>query len=204
MSDHKPSDLQPADLSQTSLSATDETLIVTPSLRQTASQQEGMAQTGSFHSTLEHTQQTRTADLQQDPDKILVGTLELREEVPEVQILREKLGAISVRRERRVREETITVDLVTEVLVIETTAGTPSVTLLGVELPVGEALELEIYREDAEISKKVVRSEHIKVFKDRVTETISIPTVLAREELVVDEHPAAETTLPDQTHRDNS
>lgn len=144
--------------------------------------QRNIDQTMAFQSALEQ----RTFD--QDMKQKLVGTLELREEVPEVHVLREKLGAVSIRRERRVREETVTVDLVTEVLIIETRAGQPNIKFLGVDLPVGETMELEIYREEAEVSKKVVRSEHIEVYKDQVVEQVSIPVELAREELVVDQH----------------
>lgn len=165
----------------------------------TASQQQGRVetidQTTSFQHTIQSTEQNTS--VQEDRIKTLVGTLELREEVPEVNISREHLGQVRVRRERRVREETVTIDLVTEVLVIETVSGNPHVRMFDVDLPVGETMEIEIYREDAEIGKKVVKSEEVRIFKEKQVDHLSVPIELAREELVVEKNAIEPNTAPD-------
>ncbi|GEM44486.1 DUF2382 domain-containing protein [Deinococcus cellulosilyticus] len=192
MSDFKSSELQNNSDTRTDITPTEneQQIVVSAHPHLTASQ-ESVTETEHHHEhrqrNIDQTVAFQSA-LEQDLKQKLVGTLELREEVPEVHILREKLGAVTVRRERRVREETVTVDLVTEVLVIETVSGQPSVKFLGVDLPVGQTMELEIYREEADVSKKVVRAEHIEIYKDQVVEQVSIPVELAREELVVDQH----------------
>ena len=150
--------------------------------------------------------------------RTLVGSLELRMEVPRVEVRREVSGQASVRRERRTRQETVVVELISEVLIIETrpttaTTGTAvtrttattattvagdgvvaGVVLLdGVELPAGETREVVLYREEALVSKQIIRAEEVRVYKQRSTVRQEFPTALDHEELVVEHRPAPET-----------
>ncbi|GGL97280.1 YsnF/AvaK domain-containing protein [Deinococcus aerophilus] len=120
-------------------------------------------------------------------DLKLEGTLELREERPVVQKEREVVGAVNVSREVRRETVQVPVELVTEVLVIEHTAGNHAVTLDGTPLAPGERREMLIYREEAQVHKQVVVSEQVSVSKRQAVETRTFDTTLAREELVVQE-----------------
>ncbi len=145
------------------------------------------------------TTQTASVDTSLNSSRTLVGSLELRMEVPRVEVRREASGQATVRRERRVREETVVVELVSEVLIIETrpsVAGGAGVVLLdGVELPAGETRELVIYREEAAVSKQTILSEEVRVYKQSSSVRQDFPTELAHEELVVEHRPSSQESL---------
>jgi uncharacterized protein (TIGR02271 family) len=117
----------------------------------------------------------------------LEGTLELREERPVIHKERGVVGSVTVSREVRRETVQVPVELVTEILVIEQTAGSHAVTLDGTSLAPGERREVLIYREEAQVDKRVVVSEQVSVSKRQVVETRTFDTTLAREELVVQE-----------------
>ncbi|MFC3834136.1 DUF2382 domain-containing protein [Deinococcus rufus] len=119
------------------------------------------------------------------PAHDLLGTLELREEQLTITKRREVTGHVDVRRERRVRTETVTVELVTEVLVLRVRAGGGTVMVDGLPLLPGTVRELELFREEAIPGKTVVVTQDIDVFRDRVVETTTRTIDLAYEELVV-------------------
>ena len=119
------------------------------------------------------------------PDRELVGTLELREEQLTITKRREVTGHVDVRRERRVRTETVTIELVTEVLVLSVRAGAGTVMVDGLPLEPGTVRELELYREEAIPGKEVVVTQDIDLVRERVVETTTQQIELAYEELVV-------------------
>ena len=119
------------------------------------------------------------------PDRELVGTLELREEQLTITRRRELTGHVEVRRERRVRTETVTIELVTEVLVLSVRAGAGTVMVDGLPLEPGTVRELELYREEAIPGKEVVVTQDIDLVRERVVETTTQQIELAYEELVV-------------------
>ena len=119
------------------------------------------------------------------PDRELVGTLELREERLTISRRRELSGQVEVRRERRVRTETVTIDLVSEVLVLSVKAGAGTVMVDGLPLEPGTVRELELYREEAVHGKEVVVTQDIDLVRERVVQTTTQQIELAYEELVV-------------------
>lgn len=92
---------------------------------------------------------------------------------------------MEVRRERRVREETVRVELVTEVLVITAKECGPSVLHDGLPLSPGESREIIIYQKTADLGKQVMVTQEVVVFKDRHVRESSEPFELAYEEVVV-------------------
>lgn len=111
--------------------------------------------------------------------------IELREEVLTIEKEREVYAHATVRRERRVREETVRLELVTEVLVITAQPGGPAVLLDGVPLAPGETRELVLYQERARPEKEVVVTQEVHLVKRREVEVTSVQVELAYEELVV-------------------
>nr|WP_246351691.1 DUF2382 domain-containing protein [Deinobacterium chartae] len=95
-------------------------------------------------------------------------------------------GRVQVRRELERHVETVQVELVREVLVLRLEAGDgPGVVLNGEVLAPGEERRFELYREEAEVVKKVVLSERVEVFKQRVREPRRLEVELKRHRLVV-------------------
>lgn len=115
-----------------------------------------------------------------------IASVELREEVLDVQKVRERIGSVEVRRERRTRQETVQVELVTEVITITTRPGGPSVTVDGAVLAPGEVREVVVYDERAQLGKEVVVSQVADIYKDVQVDRHSESIELAYEELVVD------------------
>ncbi|CAM3543693.1 DUF2382 domain-containing protein [Deinococcus saxicola] len=120
----------------------------------------------------------------------LQGVIELREERLIIKKAREVAGSVAFTRE--VRRETVQmpVELVTEVLIIEhlgtgAADGGHMITLDGTPLAPGERREVLVYREEAQVDKRVVVREQVSVSKRQVTETRTFDATLAREELVV-------------------
>ncbi|WP_309572866.1 DUF2382 domain-containing protein [Deinococcus sp.] len=129
-----------------------------------------------------------------DSERELLTTLELREEVLKIEKRRELIGQVEVRRERRVRSETVTVELVTEVLILSVKAGSGAVMIDGTALPAGTVHEVELYREEATPGKQVVVTQDVDILKERLVETTSQVVELAYEELVVNEIPTNRST----------
>ncbi len=131
--------------------------------------------------------ETQAAQLQ---DRQLQGVIELREERLIIEKAREVAGSVAFTRE--VRRETVQmpVELVTEVLIIEhlgtgAADGGHMITLDGTPLAPGERREVLVYREEAQVEKRVVVREQVSISKRQVTETRTFDATLAREELVV-------------------
>lgn len=118
--------------------------------------------------------------------RIPVASIELREEILDVQKVRERVGSVEVRRERRTREETVQVELVTEVLTITTAPGGPSVLVDGLVLSPGEVREVVVYDERPQLGKEIVVSQVVDIAKDVRVERRTDTIELAYEELVVD------------------
>lgn len=142
---------------------------------------------GEAQTVREQQQERQTVGPPAAGDLQLQGTLELREERPVIHKERGVVGTVTVSREVRRETVQVPVELVTEVLVIEHTAGAHAVTLDGAPLNPGERRELLIYREEAQVHKQVVVSEQVSVSKRQTVETRTFDTTLAREELVVQE-----------------
>ncbi|MBZ9711953.1 DUF2382 domain-containing protein [Deinococcus multiflagellatus] len=120
--------------------------------------------------------------------RALQGVIELREERAEIQKVREETGRVVVRRERRVREETVRVELVSEVLVVTAQEGSPAVQIGTRTLAPGETYEVLLYDERAVPGKETVVAQEVRLFKDTFVREETVPLQLAYEELVVDEH----------------
>ncbi len=119
-------------------------------------------------------------------------TLELREERAIIERQREAAGHVTIRRERQTRTETVTVELVTETLFITVEArgaSRPLAVLGDQELEPGRTHEVVIYREEAEVSKRPVVYEQVRIDKRSVVERQQIPVTLSREELTVETSP---------------
>ncbi|MBB6099960.1 uncharacterized protein (TIGR02271 family) [Deinobacterium chartae] len=115
-----------------------------------------------------------------------VADLELLEERAEISRRTLPAGRVQVRRELERHVETVQVELVREVLVLRLEAGDgPGVVLNGEVLAPGEERRFELYREEAEVVKKVVLSERVEVFKQRVREPRRLEVELKRHRLVV-------------------
>ena len=116
-----------------------------------------------------------------------VGRLELREERAFVEKRREQSGQVRVRREVERRTETLTVELLTETVVIEVLAGANGVFLDGQPLTEGETRQIVTYREEAEVQKKAVVSEEVRLLKRSVNTTQNFTVELGREVLRVEQ-----------------
>ncbi|WP_295819118.1 DUF2382 domain-containing protein [uncultured Deinococcus sp.] len=111
--------------------------------------------------------------------------IELREERLTVEKRRAVYAQATVSRERRVREETVRLELVTEVLVITAHAGAPGVQVDGVALAPGETREIVLYQERALPGKDVVVTQEVTLTTQRDIQVTMTPVELAYEELVV-------------------
>lgn len=128
-------------------------------------------------------------------------TLELREERALVEKLRESAGHVTVRRERRSHTETFSVELVSETLYITVEARGPAhpLAMLGdQELEPGRTYEVTLYREEAQVSKRPVVYEQVRIDKREVVEHRQIPVSLEREELDVETSPGIWQRPPEQ------
>jgi uncharacterized protein (TIGR02271 family) len=124
-------------------------------------------------------------DRMETPHDDAAARLELREEV--LQPGAEPAHAGTVRLSRRVveREETVTVPLREEVLVVEHVAGDGTVRVGDRELAPGDTLELVIYQERPVVHKAVARYESVTVRKALVERTATLQETVRREQLAV-------------------
>lgn len=113
------------------------------------------------------------------------GRLELRAEQAVVEKQRVAAGSVVVRRELRHRTEQLTVELLSEVLVLEARPGAVGVTVDGVPLAPGETREITLSREEAHVEKRVAVTETVDIFKRRREVQRTLPVELAYEELDV-------------------
>lgn len=132
-------------------------------------------------------------------DLHIEGVIELREERLIVHKEREATGSVAFTREVRRETVQVPVELITEVLVIEhlgtdAAEGEHGITLDGTPLAPGERRELLVYREEAQVEKRVVVREQVKIGKRQVVETRTFDATLAREELVVNPQGDVEVT----------
>ena len=128
--------------------------------------------------------QTAAGETRQVTD---LGVLELREERAIVEREQVSAGSVSVRRELKVRTETVVIELRRETMVIETLPGSPAVYFGEELLQPGESRELLLYDEQAVISKVPFVSEEVHVGKRSVTETHRSDVDLNYEVLVVEQ-----------------
>jgi len=115
--------------------------------------------------------------------------------VPDIQIRREALGSVLVRREVETRTETVEVALITETLVLtrvglegdrQADAVQPTVVVDGQPLEAGGEVRIVIYKEAADVRKVAVVREEVGIHKESVEERQSIELELGREELKVE------------------
>ena len=116
-----------------------------------------------------------------------LGVLELREERALVEREQVSAGSVTVRRDLRVRTETVVVELRREVLVIETRSGGPAVYFGEELLRPGESRELVLYDEQAVITKVPFVTEEVHIGKRSVTEGHESSVDLNYEVLVVEQ-----------------
>ncbi|MHA0044075.1 DUF2382 domain-containing protein [Deinococcus sp. PEB2-63] len=96
-------------------------------------------------------------------------------------------GHVTVRRERRVRVEHVQIELVEEVLVIETRYGTGRVTVNGVSLKPGAVQEVILSQEQAQVVKQLYVVEDVEITKAAQVVLHTVPVELAYEELVLEQ-----------------
>lgn len=128
-------------------------------------------------------------EAREDHEAVLQGRLELRAEQAVVHKERQAAGSVTVRRELRRREQQLTVELLSEVLVLEARPGEVGVTVDGLPLAPGETREIILYQEEASVEKRVVLTETVDVFKRRRSVQRTLPVELAYEELDVQASP---------------
>ena len=116
-----------------------------------------------------------------------LGVLELRKERALVEREQVSAGSVTVRRDLRVRTETVVVELRREVLVIETRPGGPAVYFGEELLYPGESRELVLYDEQAVITKVPFVTEEVHIGKRSVTESHESSVDLNYEVLVVEQ-----------------
>lgn len=116
-----------------------------------------------------------------------MGVLELREERALVEREQVSAGSVSVRRELKVRTETVVVELRREVMVIETRPGGPAVYFGEELLQPGESRELVLYDEQAVITKVPFVTEEVHIGKRSVTVSHQSSVDLNYEVLVVEQ-----------------
>lgn len=122
-----------------------------------------------------------------------VARYELLAERPVLEKRRELAGRVAVHKEVERRTETVSVELVTERLIIEVKEGDAGVWLDGEQLTAGDVREIVVYREEAELNKRAVVSEEVRLLRRAVVEQKALDIELGREVLRFDQ------TTPDQT-----
>lgn len=138
----------------------------------------------------------REAELQSGASE--VARLQLREERAIVEKRREQVGQVRVRREVERRTETVTVELITETVYIEVVAGSTGVFLGDEALLEGQTREIITYREEAEVTKRPVVMEEVRILKRITNDERRFDVELGREVLRLDQV-SAEELLETQT-----
>jgi uncharacterized protein (TIGR02271 family) len=112
--------------------------------------------------------------------------LQLLEE--RLRVNKERYQAGEVRLGKRIveRQETVTVPVREERVIIERTAGSGQVLGTDVDFRDGETIEVEVMRERVEVGKEAVVAEEINVRKEAVEREERVSDTVRREELVVE------------------
>ena len=112
-----------------------------------------------------------------------VARYELLAERPVIDKRRELAGRVAVRKEVERHTETVSVELITERLIIEVKAGDAGVWLDGEQLGEGDTREIVVYREEAAVGKRTVVSEQVRLLRRAVSEQRALDLELGREVL---------------------
>ena len=126
----------------------------------------------------------------------VLNRLVLHEERAQIEIERERLGQVQIRRVVTEREEVVPITLRREVVEITVTeGGNGSVLLNGETLEVGRTYEFEMYEERAEVQKRVYPFQEITIAKRLEAFTQTEQIALRREELDVDKVEVSQDVL---------
>lgn len=118
-------------------------------------------------------------------DHTELDRLTLLEERARVEVLREQVGSVKIRKVVREREEVIPVKLTTETLEITVADGAGKVTLNGEVMEPGRTYEVLIHDERAVVEKQVFAQSNVTLRKEATTYTHTEQVTLRREELDV-------------------
>lgn len=131
---------------------------------------------------------THTADLPASETREIVERLRLHEERATVEVIPEQVGAVTVRRVVREREEVVPITLHSEYLEITVQEGTGGrVTLKGEALEVGRTYEVPLYEERAVIDKQIYPLSDVTIAKQARSYVQTERLTLRREELDVED-----------------
>lgn len=114
-------------------------------------------------------------------------TLQLLDERLVVTKVEEQVGAVRLLKRIVEREETFTVPIREEILLIERISGAGQVMLNGIEIPEGEPVEIVLTTERVVIQKEAVAIEEISARVEVVEREEQVRETLRREELVVED-----------------
>ncbi|MBB5233476.1 DUF2382 domain-containing protein [Deinococcus budaensis] len=127
-------------------------------------------------------------DLPTSETREIVERLRLHEERATVEVISEQLGAVTVRRVVREREEVVPITLHSEYLEITVQEGTGGrVTLRGEPLEVGRTYEVPLYEERAVIDKQIYPLSDVTIAKQARSYVQTERLTLRREELDVED-----------------
>ncbi|PYE48390.1 DUF2382 domain-containing protein [Deinococcus yavapaiensis] len=150
------------------------------------------------HTSVTEIDVRREAELERGATE--VARLQLLEERAFVQKRREQTGQVRVRREVERRTETVTVELLTETVYIELAPGSTGVFFGDEPLLEGQTREIVTYREEAEVTKRPVVMEEVRILKRVLNEERSFDVELGREVLRLDQV-SAEDVLETRTEQ---
>jgi len=111
--------------------------------------------------------------------------IQLREEQLRVETEREQAGEVRIGKRVTEHEETVTVPVREERVIIERTAGSGQ-PAEGGELREGETIEVPLMKERVEVEKEAVVSEEVNVRKEVTERQERVTDTVRKEELVVD------------------
>lgn len=114
------------------------------------------------------------------------GRLQLREERLRVEKVQEEAGEVRLGTRVVEREETVTVPLREERVVIERRAGSGEVVSDDLDARRGETIEVDVMRERVNVEKEAVVAEEVDVRKEVTERQERVSETVRREELVVE------------------
>ncbi|WP_019588294.1 DUF2382 domain-containing protein [Deinococcus apachensis] len=136
----------------------------------------------------QETRTTETTELREGNVREVVERLRLHEERALVEVVPENVGAVTVRRVVREREEVVPITLHSEHLEITVQQDTGGrVTMNGETLEVGRTYEVPLYEERALVEKRVYPFSDVTISKQARTYTQTERLTLRREELDVED-----------------
>jgi len=131
---------------------------------------------------------TQTTESRTTETREVIERLRLHEERAIVEVIPEQMGAVTVRRVVREREEVVPITLHSEYLEITVQEGTGGrVTLKGEPLEVGRIYEVPLYEERAVVDKQVYPLSDVTIAKQARSYTQTERVTLRREELDVED-----------------